>query len=55
MTLKMTVEVMTLADLRRAVNLMEKAEVDVETTGFTFSRRLGGSLITIEPEESAPS
>ncbi len=50
MTLKMSVEVNTLGDLRRAVNLMEKAEVDVENTGFTFSRRHGGSLIIIEPK-----
>ncbi|KKN74376.1 hypothetical protein LCGC14_0391770 [marine sediment metagenome] len=60
MTLKMTVEVTTLADLGRAVELMKGAGVDVESTGFTFSRRHGGSLIIIEPKgeedgESEPS
>ncbi len=50
MTLKMSVEVTTLADLGRAVELMKGAGVDVDTTEFTFSRRHGGSLITIEPK-----
>ena len=50
-TVKMSVEVHTLGDLRRGVDLMENRGVDVETTGFTFSRRHGGSLIVIEPKD----
>lgn len=47
--LKMSVEVSTLGDLRRAVDLLESRGVDVEADGFTFSRRHGGSLVVIEP------